>query len=243
MAKRLVVVIIIFALIVLNCGCVERTKYKTKTVERDEALEYEKACFEKAKAAAEAEGYEVLKEEADPSDTGNIRVFVVNTEGGQIRLKAWWKNNGFSRVNIRFDRTLNEMPNAKCEGMNTKLYLKIINIYSGIEITDSMFDDLLHDPSHVYTDSVFWLKDEDGELPGFTADGYNENHYYHKMFVQHRWDEHSNYLSMWGITYSIHANRMWDEMWENLSIVYDEEMCFIGYLGCCIEGMNKEVTD
>ena len=109
MAKRLVVVMIIFALIVLNCGCVERTEYKTKTVERDEALEYEKACFEKAKAAAEAEGYEVLKEEADPSDTGNIRVFIVNTEGGQIRLKAWWKNNGFSRVNIRFDRTLNEM--------------------------------------------------------------------------------------------------------------------------------------
>lgn len=68
MAKRLVIIMIIFALIVLNCGCVERTKYKTKTVERDEALEYEKACFEKAKAAAEAEGYEVLKEEADPSD-------------------------------------------------------------------------------------------------------------------------------------------------------------------------------
>ena len=134
------------------------------------------------------------------------------------------------------------MPNAKCEGMNTNLYLKILNIYSGIEITDSMFDDLLHDPSHVYTDSVFWLKDEDGELPGFTADGYNENHYYHQMFVMHRWDEHSNYLSMWEITYSIHANRMWDEMWENLSIVYDEEMCFIGYLGCCIEGMNEEVT-
>ena len=62
------------------------------------------------------------------------------------------------------------------------------------------------------------------------------------MFVMHRWDEHSNYLSMWEITYSIHANRMWDEMWENLSIVYDEEMCFIGYLGCCIEGMNEEVT-
>lgn len=129
MIKWLAIIMIIFALIVLNCCCVDRTEYKIKTVERDEALAYEKACFEKAKAAAEAEGYEVLKEEADPSDTGNIRVFVVNTEGGQIRLKAWWKNNGFSRVNIRFDRTLNEMPNAKCEGMNTKLYLKIIYIF------------------------------------------------------------------------------------------------------------------
>ncbi len=32
-------------------------------------------------------------------------------------------------------------------------------------------------------------------------------------------------------------------MWENLSVIFKEEMCFIGYLGCCIEEMDKEVTD
>ena len=67
--------------------------------------------------------------------------------------------------------------------------------------------------------------------------------YYHQMFVMPKWNEHSEYFTIWEITYSIHASRRWDEMWENLSVIFKEEMCFIGYLGCCIEEMDKEVTD
>ena len=57
MAKRLVAVMIVLIISFSSCGCV----YKNKTVELDEVVEYEKACFEKAKEVVEAAGFNLSR--------------------------------------------------------------------------------------------------------------------------------------------------------------------------------------
>ena len=53
---------------------------------------------------------------------------------------------GYPTVYIKYTRELNNKPYLKCNGMNIGLFSKIIEIYTGIEITEDMFGELFYNP-------------------------------------------------------------------------------------------------
>ena len=86
MAKRLVAAMIIFIISFLSCGCV----YKNKTVELNEVVEYEKACFEKAKEVVEAAGFNLSREKEKLNvETEHIMTSAyINMEDGSILINC-----------------------------------------------------------------------------------------------------------------------------------------------------------
>lgn len=135
MAKRLVAVMIVLIISFSSCGCV----YKNKTVELDEVVEYEKACFEKAKEVVEAAGFNLSREKEKLNvETEHIMTSAyINMEDGSILINCVFYSTiqSYPTVYMKYEKKEEAKPYIKCSGMNIELFSQIIEIYTGIEIT------------------------------------------------------------------------------------------------------------
>lgn len=219
MAKRLVAVMIVLIISFSGCGCV----YKNKTVELDEVVEYEKACFEKAKEVVEAAGFNLSREKEKLNvETEHIMTSAyINMEDGSILINCVFYSTiqSYPTVYMKYEKKEEAKPYIKCSGMNIELFSQIIEIYTGIEITRDMYGELLYNDNNMFTDAG--LQSEDSK-------------YYSLLTIQPKGMKYIPYRILHGLG----TMQYWPH---GVPGYYTEDLSYSGWLGCCIEGMNKEV--
>lgn len=221
MAKGVLNVLVFLVLLVFCAGFGGCTYKPLVLEERETAWNYDWNCYQMMKQVVEEEKFVLETDKRIDNSDKAVHEYHIDVEDGVIHIVSVpITKEGYPTVSIKYTRELNSKPYLKCNGMNIGLFSKIIEIYTGIEITEDMFGELFYNPEHQYKDS------------GIKGD----NAYYNRMAIRPVGIKYAGFFRLGALNYWLHATYSGGK-----AIGYTEDLYYSGYHGCCIESMNKEV--